>query len=246
MSALTGISSQQCHGGGGAVRGDGRGGSPLGTPGRSLDSRARPCRTRTRHWSEALGEAGWHGAGPRRGLLPLAAPAGAALGRAFASLAPVDALLGGALKVGGAGALRDAGCRDGRAARGRSLARAAPSRSTTRAYTDALGVGGVTVSRPSARWQATRREVRMAAWVAASTGYLAGLSEEALGSRSSTRGRGGVRRAAVSARARPADARRRGHAGRRAHPAQRRLPRRSTRSPTRATRRSAPWRSACR
>ena len=48
----------------------------------------------------ALREAGWHELGRDERLLPLAAPAGAALGRGFASLAPVDRLLGGALRVG--------------------------------------------------------------------------------------------------------------------------------------------------
>jgi len=49
----------------------------------------------------ALSDAGWDELGRDGGLLPLAAPAGAAIGRAFASLAHVDALLGGALTVGG-------------------------------------------------------------------------------------------------------------------------------------------------
>ena len=48
----------------------------------------------------ALSEAGWDELGNDDRLLPFVAPAAAALGRGFASLEPVDRLLGGALRTG--------------------------------------------------------------------------------------------------------------------------------------------------
>jgi hypothetical protein len=107
---------------------------------------------------EALREAGWGELARDPGLLPLAAPAGAALGRAFASLAPVDALLGEPLSVDG-------------------LVRYGSSNAELLEYTDALGVAAAEakVAPP-----AEETGVSRAAWVAASTGYLAGMSEEAL------------------------------------------------------------------
>lgn len=126
----------------------------------------------------ALTEAGWDELARDETLLPLAGPAGAALGRGFASLSPVDALLGGALKVGHlARYARDGGPLvepiDGR------LVRAEVTGLSAVSYTDALGVArvqagpGLPMSDPEVRGP-------LAAWVAASTGYIAGLSEEAL------------------------------------------------------------------
>ena len=126
----------------------------------------------------ALSDAGWDELGRDGGLLPLAAPAGAAIGRAFASLAPVDALLGGALTVDGLARYANEGAplvepRAGELVRRRAV------RLSPLPYTDALGIARVedaaseTVPDPEAG-------VRMAAWCAASTGYLAGLGEEAL------------------------------------------------------------------
>jgi hypothetical protein len=112
---------------------------------------------------EALREAGWEELGRDADLLPLTAPAGAALGRAFASLAPVDALLGEPLTVDGLV----------RYARGDAFVE----------YTDALGVAAVAQETHHSDVKAAtpeERQVRVAAWVAASTGYLAGLAEEAL------------------------------------------------------------------
>ena len=104
---------------------------------------------------DALREAGWEELGRDADLLPLAAPAGAALGRAFASLAPIDALLGEPL------------CVDG-------LVRYGSASGEPVEYTDALGVaaGGAA--------PAEVKGVRRDAWVAASMGYLAGMAEEAL------------------------------------------------------------------
>jgi 3-oxo-4-pregnene-20-carboxyl-CoA dehydrogenase alpha subunit len=112
---------------------------------------------------EALREAGWEELACDESLLPLAAPAGAALGRAFASLAPIDALLGEPVAVDG-------------------LVRYANGDASLVEYTDALGVAAVVQETHDSRGKAAPpgSDVRMAAWVAASTGYLAGLSEEAL------------------------------------------------------------------
>ena len=126
----------------------------------------------------ALDEAGWPELGRDGELLPLAGPAGAALGRAFASLAPVDALLGGALKVGAVARYATAGCVTAEPREGDVLAGRVENVDAA-AYTDALGVAAVTVS-DQRRVPDEEARVRFAAWVAASTGYLAGMSEEAL------------------------------------------------------------------
>ena len=126
----------------------------------------------------ALSDAGWDELGRDEALLPLVAPAGAALGRAFASLAPVDALLGGALVV--AGLARYA--REGgplMEPRSGELVRTQAERLSPLPYTDALGVARVRTAR-GAPVAADESRIRMAAWCAASTGYLAGLGEEAL------------------------------------------------------------------
>ncbi len=131
-----------------------------------------------RELERALQEAGWDELGRDETLLPLAAPAGAALGRAFASLAPVDLLLGGALRVGEL--VRYASeASPVVEPRGGELIVTPGARLAPLPYTDALGVAraeeasGSPIAADDAR-------VRMAAWVAGSTGYLAGLSEEAL------------------------------------------------------------------
>jgi hypothetical protein len=152
----------------------------------------------------ALAEAGWEELGEDPSLLPMVAPAAAELGRAMASLAPVDRLLGGALRVGDLARYVD-----------QSLPLVAPSagrlelttgvRLEAVAYTDALGVARVArgaesaapgvadtapptahtvaaeAAPPSARAVAPDESARrMAAWAAASTGYLAGLTARAL------------------------------------------------------------------
>jgi alkylation response protein AidB-like acyl-CoA dehydrogenase len=126
----------------------------------------------------ALAEAGWDELGTDERLLPFAAPAAAALGRGFASLAPVDRLLGGALRTGPLARY----CGDGvllvepRAGR---LELARVDQVVPVPYTDALGVARVeTGSAETAN--AAEAACRMAAWTAASTGYLAGLGEESL------------------------------------------------------------------
>ena len=142
----------------------------------------------------ALREAGWDELGTDAALLPLAAPAGAELGRAFASLAPIDRLLGGALRIGSLARYAEeveplVEPRSGRlvVSRARGLEPVV--------YTDAVGVARIVegaargedagagaaaaaaTDEPAADGEAARR---MAVWCAASTGYLAGLCEEAL------------------------------------------------------------------
>jgi alkylation response protein AidB-like acyl-CoA dehydrogenase len=125
---------------------------------------------------DALREAGWDELGTDEQLLPLAAPAAAELGRAFATLAPVDRLLGGALCVDGLARYAEEG---GELVEPRAglLLRASVGRPELLPYTDALGV--CTVSGPREP-ELPAAGPRMAAWCAASTGYLAGLAEESL------------------------------------------------------------------
>jgi 3-oxo-4-pregnene-20-carboxyl-CoA dehydrogenase alpha subunit len=127
---------------------------------------------------EALREAGWEELGRDRRLLALAGPAGAALGGAFASLAPIDRLLGGALCVGELARYASDGepvvrPRDAR------LELAQPARMTPVPYTDALGVHRVELG-DAEPLPDEEGALRMDAWIAASAGYLAGVTEEAL------------------------------------------------------------------
>ena len=126
----------------------------------------------------ALAESGWEELGTDERLLPFAAPAAAALGRGFASLAPVDALLGGALHTGALARYAAEGALLVEPRAGRlELARA--DRVVPVPYTDALGVARVEAGGPETP-HAAEAARRMAAWTAASTGYLAGLAEESL------------------------------------------------------------------
>ena len=130
---------------------------------------------------EALREAGWEELGRDEALLPLAAPAGAALGRAFATLAPVDALLGGALRVGELVRYPREGLPHVEP-RDRALHVTPGAQLPPLPYTDALGVARVPQGTHDGHGKVAPpdAERRMAAWVAASTGYLAGLGEETL------------------------------------------------------------------
>jgi crotonobetainyl-CoA:carnitine CoA-transferase CaiB-like acyl-CoA transferase len=133
----------------------------------------------------ALAAAGWDDLATDERLLPLVAPAAAQLGRAFASLAPVDRLLGGALRVGDlaryAGA--DAPMVEPRAG---TLWLTRASAVTPVPYTDALGIGWAGLVANSATKTAHpdggagMARARMEAWVAGSAGYLAGMAGEAL------------------------------------------------------------------
>jgi len=130
---------------------------------------------------EALREAGWEELGHTPALLPFVAPAAAALGRGFASLAPVDALIGGVLKVGSLVRYPLDNALIVEPLRGELRVTPPGGRLTSVPYTDAIGVArvdrepaGVPPIGPD------EARTRLAAWVAGSTGYLAGLTEEAL------------------------------------------------------------------
>ncbi len=126
----------------------------------------------------ALSEAGWDDLGREPSTLPVIAPAAAALGRAYATLAPVDRLLGGALRSGELAryAGEDAVLVEPRAGR---LELTTAAVLVPLPYTDALGVVRVEgAASETVEGDEARR--RMAAWTAASTGYLAGLAEESL------------------------------------------------------------------
>jgi butyryl-CoA dehydrogenase len=121
--------------------------------------------------SAALAEMGWLEVAGDPELLPLAAPAALELGRRLAPLSVLDALLGGSPLAGdlvryGAATAVD---REGVVS---AIDRAEPV-----AYGDALGVHRVLERHAIGR----ASETGLAAWTAATTGYLAGLSEWALG-----------------------------------------------------------------
>ena len=127
-----------------------------------------------------LMDAGWDDLGEDAALLAYVAPAAAALGRGFASLRPVDRLLGGALRSGrlaryaGAGGERFVTPRAGRL----ELSEAAGVEPLP--YADSLGVAAVAATRALEPVEGDEAERRMRAWTAASAGYLAGVCEEAL------------------------------------------------------------------
>ena len=123
----------------------------------------------------ALAEAGWDELGRDADLLGVVAPAAAELGRGLASLAPVDRLLGGALRVGELARYADAGLPLVAPVAGQ-LEVLTGARLKPLPYTDALGVARVEAGAARVEPDAGR----MAAWAAASTGYLAGLTTKAL------------------------------------------------------------------
>lgn len=124
-------------------------------------------------WDEALG------ADPE--LLGFVGPAAAALGAGLAPLAPVDRLLGGgALAVDGLVryALGRTTLVTPRA--GRLEVRRAAGALPARPYGDALGVARIPALQMDAVLDAAESASRMAAWIAASAGYLAGLTATAV------------------------------------------------------------------
>jgi butyryl-CoA dehydrogenase len=120
--------------------------------------------------SAALGEMGWLDLARDPDLLPLAGPAALELGRRLAPLSELDALLGASPLAGG---LVRHGATNAVDAQGllHAVDRAEPV-----AYGDALGVHRVLERHAVGR----ASETAVAAWIAATTGYLAGLSEWAL------------------------------------------------------------------
>ena len=119
---------------------------------------------------DALAAMGWTELGADPELAPLAGPAALELGRRLAPLSAIDALLGaGPL----AGDLARYGAR--RVADGDGAAYAVV-RSEPVAYGDALGVHRVLERRPDGRVG----DAALTAWIAASAGYVAGMSAWAL------------------------------------------------------------------
>ena len=126
----------------------------------------------------ALAEAGWDDLAGDSATLPVVGPAAAGLGRAFASLAPVDRLLGGALRCGSLVRYAESATAFVEPRTGR-LELTVGAGVTPLAYTDAFGVARVE-SEASEVIEGEEAKRRMAAWTAASTGYLAGLAEQSL------------------------------------------------------------------
>lgn len=152
--------------------------------------------------SHALEAAGWLDLAEDPELAPMAGPAGIELGRRLAPLRDIDALLGGSPLVGGAA--RASIGTDAAAARGATAARAASAigglvrggaevavtlagnelvrhavlAAEPVAYGDDAGVRRVTAAHPL---RTAPAGPALTAWLAASTGYLAGLADHALG-----------------------------------------------------------------
>ncbi len=164
-------------------------------PGALQDDRSAPL-------ADALAAIGWLDLAGDAELLPLAGPAALELGRRLAPLSEIDALLGGSPLAGDLirhGASRAIGAPlvvyaidraepltygDGDLIRqGASRAIGAPlvvyavDRAEPLPYGDALGVHRVLARHEIGR----ASDAAVAAWTAASVGYLAGLSEWALG-----------------------------------------------------------------
>jgi hypothetical protein len=133
-------------------------------PGALQDDRCAPL-------TKALADMGWLDLARDAELLPLAAPAAVELGRRLAPLSEIDALLDGSPLAGDL--VRHGAAR----AVDRDRIVFAIDASEPVAYGDALGVRRVLERRATGE----ASEVALAAWTAASTGYLAGLSEWALG-----------------------------------------------------------------
>jgi acyl-CoA dehydrogenase-like protein len=127
----------------------------------------------------ALAEAGWEELGEDPELIGFLAPAAASLGRGFASLRPVDRLLGGALCVAGLARYATAGGPLVAPRAGR-LEVAAAASLTPLPYADALGVASVMEGRRLEVVEGHAAERRMRAWIAGSVGYVAGVCEAAL------------------------------------------------------------------
>ncbi len=141
-------------------------------PGGASDDRnlALDAALRAIGWQDLIADDAW---------LPYIAPAARELGRGFAPIDSIDGFLGGALRAGdlvryaGQGdiivSLVDGGLLRQRAERLQPLG-----------YTDALAVAQVVEASDLAVETGADADRRRAAWLAASVGYLAGLSEEAL------------------------------------------------------------------
>jgi alkylation response protein AidB-like acyl-CoA dehydrogenase len=129
--------------------------------------------------TRALAAMGWLELAADAELAPLAGPAGVELGRRLAPLGDLDVLLGGSPLAGGlaryGAPLVVEPATDG------GLRLHAIVRSEPVAYADSQGVVRVLERRLAGRLAPAITEVRITAWTAASVGYLAGLSDWAIG-----------------------------------------------------------------
>ena len=130
--------------------------------------------------ADALAGAGWDSLAEQPELLVFVGPAAVELGRNLASLAPVDRLLGGALRDGVLGRYAVPGGRLAAPDSGR-IVYADAGELEELPYADSLGVARILSEEPAGREQGESADVRMRAWVAGSAGYLAGACHEALG-----------------------------------------------------------------
>lgn len=147
-------------------------------------------------FSHALRAAGWLDLAEDPALAPMAGPAGVELGRRRAPLGDIDALLGGSPLVGSdpvaglgrggsppvgsdpVGGLVRGGAVVAVTLAGDELVRHAVLAAEPVAYGDDAGVRRVTAAHAL---RAVAAEPARTAWLAASTGYLAGLADHALG-----------------------------------------------------------------
>jgi Acyl-CoA dehydrogenase, C-terminal domain len=128
---------------------------------------------------DAVLRLGWDEVGGDANLLPFVAPAALELGRRFAPLDLVDTLLGGALMVDGYARYVSKGDRVVEVAGSRLRVRALVDVEPV-GYIDALAVHRVHAVEDETTIEGVPANARLNAWIAASVGYLAGLSTEAL------------------------------------------------------------------
>jgi hypothetical protein len=132
--------------------------------------------------TDALAGMGWLDVAADPELLPLAGPAGLELGRRLAPLADIDALLGGSPLAGGLvrhgaqHAVSPGGEAHGDGGAATVAVRLAVEAAEPVAYGDALGVQRVLATSHAGTVPAEA----VAAWTAATVGYLAGLADWAL------------------------------------------------------------------
>ena len=137
-----------------------------------------PCDDREPALDQALGRLGWATLAEDPDLLRFAGPASVELGRRLAPFGAIDGLLGGPLlagelvRYGGAG--RAVTLADGEIA-GLRLRDELPL-----AYGDSIGVHRVQSATETGRVRGEDARRRIAAWIAASVGYAAGIGDYAL------------------------------------------------------------------
>jgi hypothetical protein len=127
---------------------------------------------------QALASAGWPSLAEDPELLPFAGPAAFELGRRLAPLGAIDALLGGPLlagelvRYGGVGTAVAVGCG--------TLTSYRLTGERAVAYGDAIGVYRADGHERSGQLGGSEGRRRIAAWIAASVGYVAGVGDYAL------------------------------------------------------------------